>query len=132
METAFRAAVIDWLRSDSELAGLINSIEEEAAVTSSSPSLALVTSASADWSSKTSRGREVRLALELVDRSDAPSETAVIVARIEQRLATLAPAQLGFRIVTTQFLRSRAERRPRSLRAVLLEYRFRILETPTE
>ena len=132
METAFRTAVIDWLRSDSELAGLVNSIEEEAAVTSSPPSLALATSASADWSSKTSRGREVRLALELVDRSDLPSETAEIVARIEQRIATLAPAQPGFRIVTTQFLRSRAERRPRSLRAVLLEYRFRLLETPTE
>lgn len=132
METAFRAAVIDWLRSDSELAAALNSIEEEAAVTSSPPSLAIATSASADWSSKTSSGREVRIALELVDRSDRPDTTAAIAARIEQRIATLGPDQTGFRIVTTQFLRSRAERRPRSLRAVLLEYRFRLLQTPTE
>jgi hypothetical protein len=48
---------------------------------------------------------------------------------VEQRIATLAPQQAGYRIVVTQFLRSRVERRRRGLRAVLLEYRFTLIET---
>ena len=132
MESALRTALIAWLRSDTALSGTINSIEEEAPVTSTPPSVAIVASASADWSSKTSTGREVRIAFELTDRRDTPEHTAALARRIEQRIATLDPDQPGFRVVATQFVRSRVERRPRSLRAVLLEYRFKLLETPTE
>ena len=132
MESALRTALIAWLRSDSLLASGTNAIEEEAPVTASPPCLTIVASASADWSSKTSTGREVRIAFELTDRRDKPENTATLASRIEQRIATLDPDQPGFRVVSTQFLRSRVERRARSLRAVLLEYRFRLLETPTE
>lgn len=129
MESAFRSALVDWLRADATLAGMVNAIEEEGPVAASPPSLAIVASASADWSSKTSMGREIRIAFELLDRSDASASTAAIAARIEQRIATIAPQQNGFRVVVTQFLRSRVERRKRGLRAVLLEYRFKIIET---
>ncbi|WP_417819056.1 DUF3168 domain-containing protein [Tritonibacter scottomollicae] len=129
METAFRSALVAWLRADPILAGMVNAIVEEGPVAASPPHIAIAASASADWSTKTGTGREVRIALELVDRSDAPLSTGAIAARIEQRIATLAPQQEGFRVVVTQFLRSRVERRPRNLRAVLLEYRFKLLET---
>lgn len=129
MESAFRSALVDWLRADAALAGMVNAIEEEGPVAASPPSLAIVASASADWSSKTSMGREIRIAFELLDRSDASASTAAIAARIEQRIATIAPQQNGFRVVVTQFLRSRVERRKRAMRAVLLEYRFKIIET---
>ncbi len=95
----------------------------------SPPRIAIVASASADWSNKSHAGREIRLALELVGRGDDPAETGVLAARIEQRIATLAPQQAGYRVVVTQFLRSRVERRARSMRAVLLEYRFMLIET---
>tara|TARA_A100001391_G_scaffold82509_1_gene53895 strand:+ start:75 stop:464 length:390 start_codon:yes stop_codon:yes gene_type:complete len=124
METALRSALIDWLRADPILAGMVNAIEEEGPVAASPPTVALVASASTDWSTKSGTGREVRLALELVDRSDDPTASGAIAARIEQRIATLAPQQSGFRVVVTQFLRSRVERRRRSICAVLLEYRF--------
>ena len=52
------------------------------------------------------------------------TNTERLASGIEQRIATLAPQQSGFRVVVTRFLRSRAERRRRNLRAVLLEYRF--------
>ena len=90
---------------------------------------ALVASAGTDWSTKTARGREIRLALELAGRGDDPAQTAVLAQRVEQRIATLAPQQAGYLIVVTQFLRSRVERRRRGLRAVLLEYRFTLIET---
>lgn len=129
MESLFRAALAEWLRGDAVLAGMVNAIEEEGPVAASPPAVAFVASASADWSWKGGSGREVRLALELTDRSDDGARTAAIAARIEQRVATLAPAQDGFRVVVTQFLRSRVERRARSMRAVLLEYRFLLLGT---
>ncbi|MFT6473072.1 tail completion protein gp17 [Qipengyuania profunda] len=129
MEIAFRTALVAWLRADPLLADMLNSIEEAGPVAASPPHLALVASAAADWSTKTARGREIRLALELVGRSDDPAQTAALALRVEQRIATLAPQQEGYRIVVTQFLRSRVERRRRGLRAVLLEYRFSLLET---
>ena len=124
METALRSALIDWLRADPILAGMVNAIEEEGPIAASPPHIAIAASASTDWSTKSGPGREIRLALELVDRGDEAAATGAIAARIEQRIATLAPQQSGFRVVVTRFLRSRAERRRRNLRAVLLEYRF--------
>lgn len=124
METALRSALVDWLRADPILAGMVNAIEEEGPIVASPPHIAIAASASTDWSTKTGPGREIRLALELVDRGDEAAATGAIAARIEQRIATLAPQQSGFRVVVTRFLRSRAERHRRNLRAVLLEYRF--------
>ncbi|WP_417322999.1 tail completion protein gp17 [Erythrobacter aureus] len=124
METALRSALVDWLRADPILAGMVNAIEEEGPIAASPPHIAIAASASTDWSTKTGPGREIRLALELVDRGDEAAATGAIAARIEQRIATLAPQQSGLRVVVTRFLRSRAERRRRNLRAVLLEYRF--------
>ncbi|MDQ0566681.1 DUF3168 domain-containing protein [Erythrobacter citreus] len=129
MEIPFRAALMAWLRADPILADMLNSIEEDGPVAASPPHLALVASAGTDWSTKTARGREIRLALELAGRGDDPAQTAVLAQRVEQRIATLAPQQAGYRIVVTQFLRSRVERRRRGLRAVLLEYRFTLIET---
>ena len=129
MEIPFRAALVAWLRADPLLADMLNSIEDDGPVAASPPHLALVASAGTDWSTKTARGREIRLALELAGRGDDPAQTAVLAQRVEQRIATLAPQQAGYRIVVTQFLRSRVERRRRGLRAVLLEYRFTLIET---
>ena len=129
MESALRSVLLGWLRADSDLAASLNAVVEEGPSPAPPPTLSIVASAAADWSTKTTTGREVRLAFELLDRSDTLAATALIAARIEQRVATLAPDHPGFRIVATQFLRSRVERRPRNLRAVLLEYRFRLLAT---
>lgn len=132
MESRFRTDLIAWLRADATLAAALNAVEEESPVAASPPWLGIAASASADWSSKTHRGREVRIALELVERQEDPAALAATIAAIEHRIATLSPVQPGYRVVVTQFLRSRAERRPRSLRAVLLEYSFRLLATPEE
>ena len=72
-------------------------------------------------------GREVRVALELHCRGDRPDTAAALVGAIEARVAALPPAQAGFRVVTATFLRARAEQRAANTRAILLEYRFRVL-----
>ena len=126
MEVPLRAALIAWLRDDPALAAL-NAVTEEAPARASLPWLALAASASADWSGKTHAGREVRVALELHCRGDTPDAAAGLVAAIEARVAAMPRDQAGFAVITAQFLRARAEQRGESRRAVLLEYRFRLL-----
>ncbi len=126
MEVPLRAALIAWLRADPAL-GALNGVSEEAPSRASLPWLAIAASASTDWSCKTAPGREVRVAIELQCRGDQPGAGADLVAAIEERLIALPRDQAGFAVITTQFLRARAEQRGESRRAVLLEYRFRLL-----
>lgn len=127
MEVALRAALIDWLAADPLLGTELNAVVEEAPSRSSLPWLAIAASASTDWSCKTAPGREIRVALELHCRGDAPDAAASLVSAIEARVESLPRAQPGFQIVATQFLRARAEQRGESRRAILLEYRFRLM-----
>lgn len=127
MEVPLRAALLAWLASDPALNAELNVVAEEAPSRTSLPWLAVAASASADWSCKTARGREVRVALELHCRGDTPGAAATVVSAIETRIESLPRAQDGFTVVTTQFLRARAEQRRESERAILIEYRFRLL-----
>ena len=131
-ETRLRAALLDWLMADPALANALNAITEEAPTRAAVPWLGIVASASTDWSTKDRAGREVRVALELRARGDDPAGAADLVSAIEARVDALPPAQDRFRVVTTGFLRARAEQRANNQRAVLIEYRFRLLadETP--
>lgn len=126
MEIELRTAVIDWLRSDPALAEL-NAIEEESPLSASAPWLGIAASASTDWSTKDRRGREVRVAFELMAHGDDPVASADFIDAVEQRLVSIPATQPGFSVINTQFLRARAERRLNNRRATLLEYRFRIL-----
>lgn len=127
MEVPLRAALIGWLAADPVLAAELNGIAEEAPSRTALPWLALAASASADWSTKTARGREVRVALELHCRGDRADAAALLVGAIEARVESLPTAQGDFTVAAIQFLRARAEQRPSNTRAVLLEYRFRLI-----
>ena len=128
METLLRATLLDWLRADPALLGKLNTIEEEAPVRTSAPWLGIAASASADWSTKDRRGREIRIAVELHLRGDDPATGAQTVAMIEDRIEALPSSHPAFTVVGIRFLRARAEQRAANTRAVLLEYRFRLLE----
>ncbi|MFT4027419.1 MAG: DUF3168 domain-containing protein [Novosphingobium sp.] len=127
MEVPLRAALIGWLAEDPVLAAELNGIAEEAPTRTALPWLALAASASADWSTKTARGREVRVALELHCRGDRPAAAALLAGAVEARVERLPAAQGGFTVASIQFLRARAEQRPANSRLILLEYRFRLI-----
>ena len=131
MEIALRQALVQWLADDPALA-VLNAIEEENPVRVSPPWLAVAASASIDFSHKTGTGREVRVALELHSRGDDIAADGALVSAIDSRIGALPHQQAGFAIASIAFLRGRAERRADNLRATLLEYRFRLIETPTE
>lgn len=127
MELSLRAALLAWLAADPALSGQLNAIVEEAPGRTALPWLAIAASASADWSAKERTGREVRIALELHCRGDRPDSAAALTAAIEARIAALPAAQSGFQVVSAFFLRARAEQRGANTRAILIEYRFRVL-----
>ena len=127
MELPFRAALLAWLAADPLLAASLNTITEEAPRRASPPWLGIVASASTDFSHKTGVGREVRVALELQTLGDDAGGTADLVAAIEARIALFPPDQSDFRIASLTFLRARAEQRGEARRAVLLEYRARLI-----
>jgi len=129
MEIPFRAALVAWLASDPILADALNAVVEEAPLRTALPWLALTTSASANWGTKTLAGREIRVALELNFRSDDPLGGAALVAAIEARVESLPVDQSssGFRIASVSMIRARAEQRGEAVRVVVLEYRARVL-----
>jgi len=127
MEDMLRAALLDWLRLAPAPLNELNTIEEEVPTRASPPWLAIVASASADWSVKDRAGREVRLAIELHSRADDPLADAPLVSALDRRIAAFPRAQDGLSIASIQFLRARTERRANNARATLLEYRFRCL-----
>ena len=128
METQLRAALLDHFRADAALMEAVNLVDEAEVERASPPWLALVASASTDWSTKTQAGREVRVALELRLHGEDPATGADVAALVDARALALPAQQSGFRVVSAAFLRGRAERRPLNARAHLREYRFRLLE----
>lgn len=129
MELAFRAALVAWLAADPVLAAGLNAIVEEAPLRTSLPWLALTASASTDWSNKSGRGREIRVALELNYRGYEQLAEADLIGAIEARMESLPADQTtaGFQIASLTFLKARAEQRGEALRALVLEYRARVL-----
>ncbi|MFM2370883.1 MAG: hypothetical protein RIS85_605 [Pseudomonadota bacterium] len=129
MEIPFRAVLLNWLASDAVLASSLNAVVEEAPLRAALPWLALTTSASSNWGTKTLPGREIRVALELNFRSDDPLGGAALVAAIEARVESLPDDQplAGFRVASLSLLRARAEQRGETRRVVVLEYRARVL-----
>lgn len=132
MEHDIRAALIAWLASGLAPLDTLNAIEEEVPQRSGPPWLAIAASASADWGTKDRMGREVRVALELHTRGQDVAGDAALVRAIDRRVEDLPRQHDHFHIVTIQFLRARAERRPAGRRAMLLEYRFRSLANQPE
>lgn len=126
METMLRTALIAWLRADPALAPL-NAVNEEAPLRATPPWLGIAASASADWSVKDRAGREVHIALELHCRGDDPAPAGTLAGAVEARIEAMPRAQPGFAIANARFLRARSERRPGNARAILIEYRFRML-----
>ncbi|MDP3676249.1 MAG: DUF3168 domain-containing protein [Novosphingobium sp.] len=127
MELHFRAALLAWLSADPLLSAGLNTIAEEAPLRASPPWLGIVASASSDFGHKTGQGREVRVALELQTLGDNAAGTAALTSAIEARIAAMPADQPGFRIASLTFLRARAEQRGEARRAVLLEYRARLI-----
>lgn len=132
MEDILRAALLSWLAAAPELADRVNSFTEEVPVSASPPFVTMAATASTDWSTKTRDGREIRVALQLQTRGDDAADDGRLVSLIEKRITGFPQAHNGLSVINTRFLRARSARQRRNQRTILLEYTFRILQTPSE
>ncbi|WP_199503811.1 tail completion protein gp17 [Qipengyuania sp. YIM B01966] len=127
MELPLRAALLRWLATGPTPLTTLNLLAEEAPLAASPPWLGIVASAAVEWGAKEAPGREIRVALELHTRGDDPEGDGALVRAIDTRIEDFPRRHDGWQVASIAFLRSRAERRPRNLRAMLMEYRFRCL-----
>ena len=128
MEIAFRAALLARLHADPVLAAGLNSVAEEAPLRAAPPWLASSPAPAPTGAPRAATGREVRVALELQCLGDDPGNRGGRYDRRDRGPDRgVAAGQAGFRVASLTFLRARAEQRGESRRAVLLEYRARLL-----
>ncbi|HWU02224.1 MAG TPA: DUF3168 domain-containing protein [Novosphingobium sp.] len=127
MDSQLRAALIAWLAADPVLAAGLNAVTEEAPSRSSLPWLAIASSSTADWSTKTETGYETRIALDLHCRADTPDTAASLVSAIQARIVALPRAQVGMAVIGIHFLRASAAQTSETTRKITVEYRFRVL-----
>ena len=71
-------------------------------------------------------GQEIRIALQLQCQGDELSAAAALVSEIDAQVRSLPNAQAGFNVTSILFMRSRVEQRSPTVRAILMEYRFRV------
>lgn len=99
------------------------------------PYAAVDTGLESDWSHKSGKGREVRLAATLWDKGERPARLPTLMAEAEAALEALGGEIGAWRLVTMQFLRSRTVREPRGAGplgpgaawAGVIEFRARLL-----
>ncbi|UIJ45850.1 DUF3168 domain-containing protein [Sphingomonas cannabina] len=125
---AVRAAVADALRSDAELRGLLNGVFAGPAVRSSPPFAEVSETLAADWGTKDTRGREVRVAVMLRDAAETPARLGAIAALAERAIEAMPREIAGWRVASIAFLRSRTTGDGPGKWLCVLEYRVRVLE----
>ena len=82
-----------------------------------------------DWSTKTERGREIRLALTIWDDGEEAASLRELMISVEAAIDDLPRNLAGWRVASLVFLRSLISREPGAPSAGLIEYRVRIIAT---
>jgi len=125
---AVQAALVASLENHSTLAAEISGVFDGPPPRAAFPYVAIGGGASADWSTKSARGREHRVAVTLWDDGDSPARLHRLIAAAEDAIEAMDPELDGHRIVSVAFLRSRVVRDPDGPWAGIVEYRVRTLE----
>jgi hypothetical protein len=92
------------------------------------PYAAIGDAVASDWSTKTARGREVRIAVTIWDDGERPARLHGLMADAEDAIETLARDLDGWRVASLALLRARIVRDADGPWAGLIEYRVRVME----
>jgi hypothetical protein len=80
-----------------------------------------------DWSTKTERGREIRLALTIWDDGEVGESLRTLMIAVEAAMDAFPRNLPGWRVASLVFLRSLVNREPDAPSAALIEYRVRMI-----
>lgn len=125
-EMAVQAALVAALRTalGSDVTGVFDGPPAGARL----PYAAIDDGQSIDWSTKTGRGREHRVAIRLVDDGTSAARLHGLVARSVAAIEAIPQALPGHRIASLVFLRQRVARTARGPWAGSIEFRIRTAE----
>lgn len=84
---------------------------------------------SADWSTKTEVGREIRIGLTVWDDGESATRLHQLIGHVEDAVAALPRDLPGWRIASCVFLRSFVARNPAGAWAGVVDYRIRMLSS---
>lgn len=123
---ALAAELIARLHRIGELSG----VHELAPVQASPPFATVETGPEADWSHKTGKGRELRVAIIVRDKGERPDRIRRLIDQVQTEIEQIGPDVGSWRLATLVFLRSRTIREAGGW-AATIEYRARLLEAPS-
>lgn len=125
---AVQTAIVAALNDHPSLRQMIDGIFDGPPAQADFPYISVGGGASADWSHKTGRGREHRLAVTIWDDGDSPARLHRLMAEVEDAIEGVGAEIGGHHIVSLVFLRSRVLRDADGPWAGIVEYRARTLE----
>ena len=125
-----QAAAVSVLEAHPVLGLELSGIYDGPAPRAGFPYVSIADGITADWSTKTNQGREIRLALTVWDDGEEASRLSSLMAQVEDAIAAMPRDLDGWQIASLVFLRSMVVRDPAGPWAGLVEHRVRMLSTP--
>lgn len=125
---AVQKAVVAAMKAHAPLAGAVSGVFDGPPAGACFPYVAMAESPCVDWSHKSGRGREIRLAVSIWDDGKRAARLHALMREAEAAIEGMVVALDGWRVVSLNFLRSRVVRDADGPWAGLVEYRVRVLE----
>jgi hypothetical protein len=125
---AVQAALVAALAGHAPLAEVVGGVFDGPPAQADYPYVAIGAGATADWSHKTGRGREHRIAVTIWDDGESPARLHRLMAEAEHAVERIDPDLENHRIISLTFLRSRVIRDADGPWAGIVEYRARTLQ----
>jgi Protein of unknown function (DUF3168) len=126
---AVQAAAIVALETHPALAQALTGVFDGPPPRAAYPYIAVADGLSTDWSTKTTTGREIRLALTIWDDGEEASRLHNLMGHAEEAIAAMARDLPGWHVSSNVFLRSFIARDPAGPWAGLVEYRIRVMKS---
>ena len=121
-------AVVAMLEANAIIADTVSGIYDGPPPRAAYPYIAIADGFSADWSTKSARGREVRMALTIWDDGEVPARLHALIVAVEDAFETLPRNLSGWRVANVTFLRSLIARDANGPWAGIIEHRIRMSE----
>ncbi len=127
--SALQEAVVEALRNSIPVIATVSGVYDSPPARAAFPYVSVADSPASDWSTKTAKGREIRLAVNVWDDGDDTARLQGLIQHVEAVIAGIPRTLTDWFIVSNVFLRSLMSRNIAGPWVGLVEYRIRMLAT---
>lgn len=126
-QAAIEAALLAALNGHAGFSAATNGVMPAGAGRATPPYARIGDMIGADWSTKDARGRELRVAVTIIDQGEGPARLHRLMAMAEEAIEGMVRDADGWRLASIAFIRSRVMRDAARDWQGMLEYRIRAL-----